>query len=167
MATRNLQNKKADGKSQVTSHGLQRKDALSASESQHINQSGLSVARKKQVLAQDEDELPKGENISEKLINAIHGSRISIVDFHSKGYASSRWCLDELVEIMDGTKTRGHNLIPTIYHVEPRMSENRKGLLPVHSLGVKNTKDMRLSFKQMDRVKRWKIALCYSENCTS
>lgn len=52
MTTRNLQNKKADGKSQVTSHGLPRKDALSGSESQHINPSILSVARKKRVHAQ-------------------------------------------------------------------------------------------------------------------
>ncbi|KAK7839643.1 e3 ubiquitin-protein ligase cop1 [Quercus suber] len=52
LATWNLQNKKVDGKSQVISHGLQRKDALSGSDSQFINQSSSSVARKKRVHAQ-------------------------------------------------------------------------------------------------------------------
>ncbi|KAB1228175.1 TMV resistance protein N [Morella rubra] len=47
----------------------------------------------------DDDELRRGENISTELLNAIRGSRISIAVF-SKGYASSRWCLDELVEIL-------------------------------------------------------------------
>lgn len=99
---------------------------------------------------QDEDQLPKGENISEKLINVIHGSRISIMVF-SKGYASSRWCLDELVEIVDCTKLEATLLfLPSIMSI-PRMSENRKELLPVHSLSVKNTKDMILSFKQIWR----------------
>lgn len=52
LTTGNLPNKKVDGKSQVTSHGVPRKDAFSGSESQHINQPSLSVARKKRVHAQ-------------------------------------------------------------------------------------------------------------------
>ena len=42
---------------------------------------------------QDGKELPRRENMPTKLLNAIRGSKISIVIF-SKGYASSRWCLD-------------------------------------------------------------------------
>jgi hypothetical protein len=42
----------------------------------------------------DDNELPRGEEISPQLVKAIEGSRISIVVF-SKHYASSRWCLDE------------------------------------------------------------------------
>jgi|UniRef100_A0A2K1ZU98 hypothetical protein len=47
----------------------------------------------------DDDELPRGKEISDHLLEAIQESKISIVVF-SKGYASSRWCLDELVEIV-------------------------------------------------------------------
>ena len=44
-------NKKADVKAQVSSHGLQRKDAYSGSDS-HISQSGQAIARKRRVHAQ-------------------------------------------------------------------------------------------------------------------
>lgn len=47
-----LQNKKGDGKAQTNSHGHQRKDSLTGSDSQCLNQSGLSVVRKKRVHAQ-------------------------------------------------------------------------------------------------------------------
>ncbi|CAK7337499.1 unnamed protein product [Dovyalis caffra] len=44
----------------------------------------------------DDNELSLGEEISPHLLQAIQGSKISIVVF-SKGYASSRWCLGELI----------------------------------------------------------------------
>jgi E3 ubiquitin-protein ligase RFWD2 len=48
----NLQNKRGDIKAQTSSHSLQRKDA---SDSQYLNQAGLSVARKKRVHTQFND----------------------------------------------------------------------------------------------------------------
>ena len=48
----------------------------------------------------DDNELPRGEEISPQLLRAIEGSRISVVVF-SRNYASSRWCLDELVKIIE------------------------------------------------------------------
>lgn len=44
--------KKIDGKSQVSSQGVHRKDAIAGSDSQYINQSGLALVRKKRVHAQ-------------------------------------------------------------------------------------------------------------------
>lgn len=46
--------KRNDGKSLITSHGhgIQRKDAISGSDSQYINQSGLALVRKKRVHTQ-------------------------------------------------------------------------------------------------------------------
>ncbi|MFQ6633833.1 hypothetical protein Gotur_010598 [Gossypium turneri] len=52
MPAGNLQNKKIDGKTQLSGHVSQRKDALSGADSQGFNQSGLSVARKKRIHAQ-------------------------------------------------------------------------------------------------------------------
>ena len=66
----------------------------------------------------DDDELARGKEISTELLNAIQESRISIVVF-SKGYASSCWCLDELVQIMHCKKTIGHTVYPIFYHVDP------------------------------------------------
>ncbi|GKF40945.1 NB-ARC domains-containing protein, partial [Tanacetum coccineum] len=47
----------------------------------------------------DDRELPKGEEISPHLYKAIEESRFLIVIF-SKDYASSSWCLRELVKIL-------------------------------------------------------------------
>ncbi|GJU69771.1 NB-ARC domains-containing protein [Tanacetum coccineum] len=47
----------------------------------------------------DDNELPKGEEISRHLYEAIEESRFLIVVF-SKNYASSTWCLRELVKIL-------------------------------------------------------------------
>nr|GEV53388.1 NB-ARC domains-containing protein [Tanacetum cinerariifolium] len=48
----------------------------------------------------DDSELPKGEEISPHLCKAIEESRFLIVIF-SKNYASSSWCLRELVKILE------------------------------------------------------------------
>ncbi|GJU41489.1 NB-ARC domains-containing protein [Tanacetum coccineum] len=48
----------------------------------------------------DDSELPKGEEISPHLYKAIEESRFLIVIF-SKNYASSSWCLRELVKILE------------------------------------------------------------------
>ncbi|GKB38049.1 NB-ARC domains-containing protein, partial [Tanacetum coccineum] len=48
----------------------------------------------------DDNELPKGEEISPHLYKAIEESRFLIVVF-SKDYASSSWCLRELVKILE------------------------------------------------------------------
>ncbi|KAI8556050.1 hypothetical protein RHMOL_Rhmol05G0222500 [Rhododendron molle] len=44
----------------------------------------------------DDDGLEKGEDIKSELLKAIRELRISIIVF-SKNYASSSWCLEELV----------------------------------------------------------------------
>ncbi|KAM7474449.1 hypothetical protein LguiB_021692 [Lonicera macranthoides] len=44
----------------------------------------------------DDYEIERGQNLKPELDKAIKSSRISIIVF-SKDYASSPWCLDELV----------------------------------------------------------------------
>ncbi|CAK7338770.1 unnamed protein product [Dovyalis caffra] len=67
----------------------------------------------------DDNELPRGEEVSKHLLKAIQESKISIVVF-SEGYASSRWCLNELVEILE-CKNRNidHIVLPIFYDVDP------------------------------------------------
>ncbi|XP_059627170.1 disease resistance protein RPV1-like [Cornus florida] len=57
-----------------------------------VNGAGITTFR-------DKNELKRGSKISSKLFEAIHGSNVFLVVF-SKNYATSKWCLDELVEIM-------------------------------------------------------------------
>ncbi|XP_044475734.1 disease resistance protein RPV1-like [Mangifera indica] len=65
-----------------------------------------------------DDQLVRGDEISPSLLNAISGSKISIIIF-SKGYASSTWCLQELVEILNCRRMYGQIVIPVFYHVDP------------------------------------------------
>ncbi|XP_062157899.1 disease resistance protein RPV1-like [Alnus glutinosa] len=65
-----------------------------------------------------DDKLRSGDEISPTLLKAIEESEISIIVL-SKNYASSRWCLDELIKILDCRKTRGQQVLPLFYYVTP------------------------------------------------
>ncbi|XP_031122392.1 TMV resistance protein N-like [Ipomoea triloba] len=81
-----------------------------------LRQAGVNTFR-------DNEEIRKGENISDELLKAIEGSKISIIVF-SKTYAQSRWCLDELVKILECKKNLQQMVLPIFYNVDP--SEVRK-----------------------------------------
>ncbi|WRX26737.1 Toll/interleukin-1 receptor homology (TIR) domain - like 10 [Theobroma cacao] len=74
----------------------------------------------------DDQKLEKGENFAPELLKAIRESWCSIIVF-SKMYAFSRWCLDELVEILKQRKEREHKVFPIFYDVEPRELRRQKG----------------------------------------
>ncbi|KDO40705.1 hypothetical protein CISIN_1g0060181mg, partial [Citrus sinensis] len=65
-----------------------------------------------------DDKLNRGNEISPSLSSAIEGSKISIVIF-SEGYASSRWCLNELVKILESKNKYGQIVVPVFYLVDP------------------------------------------------
>nr|KAJ0212053.1 hypothetical protein LSAT_V11C400215890 [Lactuca sativa] len=71
----------------------------------------------------DDERIKKGKKISDDLIGSIEDSKLYIIVF-SKNYASSSWCLDELVKIMECHGTNDHTAYPVFYDVEP--SEVRK-----------------------------------------
>nr|XP_011468890.1 PREDICTED: protein SUPPRESSOR OF npr1-1, CONSTITUTIVE 1-like [Fragaria vesca subsp. vesca] len=65
----------------------------------------------------DAEELRKGDDISELLI-CVQESRLSIVVL-SQNYASSTWCLKELVEILQCMDTRKQIVVPIFYEIDP------------------------------------------------
>nr|AXU93561.1 RPP4/RPP5-like protein [Arabidopsis thaliana] len=67
--------------------------------------------------------IERSRTIAPELISAIREARISIVIF-SKNYASSTWCLNELVEIHKCFNDLGQMVIPVFYDDDP--SEVRK-----------------------------------------
>ncbi|XP_076918216.1 TMV resistance protein N-like [Bidens hawaiensis] len=71
----------------------------------------------------DDERLEKGKAINDELLKAIEDSRVYIIVF-SKNYASSSWCLNELLKIMECRKTNRQNAFPVFYDVDP--SEVRK-----------------------------------------
>ncbi|CAN1121316.1 Disease resistance protein RUN1 [Linum perenne] len=68
----------------------------------------------------DDRDLPRGENITEAILRAIEESKMSIVVL-SRGYASSEWCLDELVKIMQTMREKKgrHYAFPVFYKITP------------------------------------------------
>ncbi|KAL5578431.1 hypothetical protein UlMin_020130, partial [Ulmus minor] len=60
----------------------------------------------------DEVSLEKGDDISRALPKAIKESAISIIVF-SENYASSHWCLDELVHILKRREEKDQIVLPT------------------------------------------------------
>ncbi|XP_039169674.1 disease resistance protein RPV1-like [Eucalyptus grandis] len=74
----------------------------------------------------DDEELRVGEEIGLELLQAINQSKISI-PILSKGYASSVWCLKELVQMVERQKTRGQKIIPIFYDVTPSEVRSQTG----------------------------------------
>ncbi|BFG20680.1 hypothetical protein CerSpe_069540 [Prunus speciosa] len=70
-------------------------------------------------------ELTRGEEISPALVRAIEESRISLIVF-SENYASSSWCLDELVEILRCKNSKKQIVWPIFYKVDPSDVRKRK-----------------------------------------
>ncbi|KAK4267910.1 hypothetical protein QN277_024632 [Acacia crassicarpa] len=81
--------------------------------------SGFSVFR-------DDEELERGEVISEELLQAIEDSHFAIVVL-SKNYASSSWCLNELQHILDSRDNLCQQVFPIFYDVDPSNVRNQKG----------------------------------------
>ncbi|KAL9437251.1 hypothetical protein AB3S75_023161 [Citrus x aurantiifolia] len=75
----------------------------------------------------DDEELRRGDEISPALLNAIQGSKISVVIF-SKDYASSKWCLNELVKILECKNTNDQIIIPVFYGVSPSDVRHQTGI---------------------------------------
>lgn len=74
----------------------------------------------------DDVKLQRGKEISSKLLKAIRNSKMSIVVL-SKDYASSSWCLNELLEILECKRTKGHVVLPIFYDVNPSVVRDQTG----------------------------------------
>ncbi|KAK3431041.1 hypothetical protein EUGRSUZ_E02922 [Eucalyptus grandis] len=101
----------------------------------------------------DNEELRKGEQIDLALMKAIEESQIAIIVF-SKDYASSWWCLEELVKIIDCKKERDLMVFPLFYKVEPRELRTPRG-----SYRDAMVKHESKYGKDSKEVKRWEKAL--------
>jgi hypothetical protein len=105
----------------------------------------------------DDEQLRSGEEISPALLKAIEGSRISIVVF-SENYASSKWCLDELLEIVKCKETKGQIVLPVFYKVDPPDVRHQKKSFE------KSLAKHEERFKNDIKVQSWKAALTQVAN---
>lgn len=97
--------------------------------------------------------LERGDEISPALLEAIEESKLSIIIF-SKNYASSSWCLDELVHILKCKKRNGQFVVPVFYGVDPSHVRKQKGSYAVAFAELEER------FKDnINKVEEWRGAL--------
>ncbi|KAK2377930.1 heat shock cognate 70 kDa protein [Trifolium repens] len=73
-----------------------------------------------------DDKALEGGTPIDKLLEAIEESRFAIVVL-SENFADSKWCLKELVKILDCRKRKKQLVLPIFYEVEPTDIRNLKG----------------------------------------
>ncbi|XP_027346638.1 TMV resistance protein N-like [Abrus precatorius] len=106
----------------------------------------------------DDEEVTRGEEIRPALFKAIEQSRIAIVVF-SKNYASSTYCLEELVIILECIMKKGRLVWPIFYGVSPSYVRHQKG-----SYGKAFAKLEERFKNDKERVQKWKLALQEAAN---
>ncbi|XP_058216254.1 disease resistance protein RPV1-like [Rhododendron vialii] len=109
----------------------------------------------------DDDGIERGEDIKSELEKAIRESRISIIVL-SKNYASSTWCLEELVMILK-CRASGHFVLPVFYDVEPSEVRKQSGSLEEafirYEEKLKSETNELAKKKLKDKVGTWRAAL--------
>ena len=101
----------------------------------------------------DEEKLETGMPISSELLKAIEESRFAIVIL-SKNYASSTWCLDELVKIICCMKEMKMSILPIFYDVDPSTVRKQVGTFAqTFANREKRFKDY------IEKVQTWRAAL--------
>nr|XP_034908309.1 disease resistance-like protein DSC1 [Populus alba] len=113
---------------------------------------------RKQIKTFIDDKLERGEEITDALLRTIEESRISVIIF-SRNYASSPWCVDELVKILECKKEYGQIVLPVFYHVDPSDVDEQTG-----SFGNAFAELERKFEQKMDKVPRWRADLTSAAN---
>nr|AXU93614.1 RPP4/RPP5-like protein [Arabidopsis thaliana] len=104
----------------ASSSGSRRYDVFPSFRGEDVRESFLSHLLKElrgKAITFIDDEIERSRSIGPELLSAIKESRIAIVIF-SKNYASSTWCLNELVEIHKCYTNLNQMVIPIFFHVD-------------------------------------------------
>ncbi|KAM5549074.1 disease resistance protein RPV1-like [Rosa sericea] len=99
-----------------------------------------------------DNDLTRGEDIKNELLEVIERAKISIVVF-SANYASSKWCLDELVKIFQCKESMQQMVYPIFYKVDPSEIRYQKGQVGDAIARLSKHKD------NSEKVESWKAAL--------
>lgn len=100
----------------------------------------------------DDSELHNVEVIADALIQVIKESSIYIVILED--YASSSWCLDELVEILSCYRTQQRLVIPVFYNIDPYVVQHQIG-----SFKEAIEKHQIRFVGEMEKVNKWRLPL--------
>ncbi|KAH0775531.1 hypothetical protein KY290_006942 [Solanum tuberosum] len=102
---------------------------------------------------QDDKRLEQGDSISQELLKAIKESQVALIVF-SRNYATSRWCLNELVKIIEcKEEENGQTVIPIFYDVDPSHVRNQSESFAVALKEVPNECFKKLSLEVVNQAK--------------
>ncbi|XP_019054002.1 PREDICTED: TMV resistance protein N-like [Nelumbo nucifera] len=103
-----------------------------------------------------EDELERGRQAPSEPMRIIQESRVAVIVF-SRNYASSSWCLDKLVRILECRRTIGQLVLPVFYDVDP--SDVRKQCGDFAEAFKRHEEECFGDVWMMEKVQRWRTAL--------
>lgn len=106
----------------------------------------------------DDDQVRRGASLEKDLNQAIKGSKIAVIVF-SRGYAASRWCLDQLVKIMECRRALGQIVFPIFYDVDPSDVRTQTGTFATAFLNH----EQRL-YNVKEKLQLWRDALTEAAN---
>ncbi|KAL8262687.1 hypothetical protein R6Q59_024036 [Mikania micrantha] len=110
----------------------------------------------------DDEEIETGEHLKPELERAIRSSRASVIIL-SKNYASSTWCMDELVLILDQKRNRKQIVIPIFYHVDPTQVRKQQDSFGEAMAEYKKKMEREIDVEKRSqfaqKMKSWKMAL--------
>ncbi|XP_068322079.1 TMV resistance protein N-like [Pyrus communis] len=116
----------------------------------------LAALLEKKITTYIDDKLKRGDEIAPALLEAIEESQLSVIIF-SKDYASSTWCLDELVHILECMEKHGQLVIPIFYDAIPSDVRKQRGSYALDLL------EQRFE-NSIDKVHKWRVALTNAAN---
>ncbi|XP_013628000.1 PREDICTED: disease resistance protein RPS6-like isoform X1 [Brassica oleracea var. oleracea] len=111
----------------------------------------LKELDRKLIIAFKDNEIKKSRSLDPELTKAIKDSRIAVVIF-STNYASSSWCLNELLEIVKCKEECGQVVIPVFYGLDPSHVRKQTG-------DFGKIFDKTCQNKTEDKIIRWREAL--------
>ncbi|KAL6316988.1 hypothetical protein AAG906_026681 [Vitis piasezkii] len=110
----------------------------------------------------DDEQLERGGEISSQLADAIKESHIFVVVF-SENYADSRWCLNELLAIIESIASDDSRIIlPIFYHVDPSDVRHQTGSYATRYTSPDEDADE----EKVEMIKKWRNALTLAANLT-
>ncbi|KAG2696270.1 hypothetical protein I3760_07G050700 [Carya illinoinensis] len=113
----------------------------------------IALEKKGIITFKDDEKLERGKYISQELLKAIRESMYAI-PIISKNYASSRWCLTELAQIVECMRDMGLIVLPVFYHVDPSDVRNQIGAFA--KAFARHEEDPNID---MEKMQTWRVAL--------
>ncbi|XP_012089185.1 disease resistance protein RPV1 isoform X2 [Jatropha curcas] len=111
-----------------------------------LEQAGIHTFR-------DEDGIERGDDVDVETEKAMQGSKMCLIVF-SKDYASSIWCLNQLVKIMEQREISGFVVMPVFYDADPTQVWEQSGsYAEAFARHEQQFKD------EIDKVEKWRAVL--------